>query len=103
MAVDLTNLGSFRVYLEHYLRAHQDINNSMTLMVRQLAPTRDGIPMEIYCFTTTTVWGDYERIQSDIFDHLYAAMPEFKLRVSQAPTGNDFHRLSEVNKVHVTK
>ncbi|HBV75942.1 MULTISPECIES: mechanosensitive ion channel family protein [Vibrio] len=99
----LTNLGSFRVYLEHYLRAHQDINNSMTLMVRQLAPTRDGIPMEIYCFTTTTVWGDYERIQSDIFDHLYAAMPEFKLRVSQAPTGNDFHRLSEVNKVHVTK
>jgi miniconductance mechanosensitive channel len=99
----LTNLGSFRVYLEHYLRAHQEINNSMTLMVRQLAPTRDGISMEVYCFTTTTVWGDYERIQSDIFDHLYAVMPEFKLRVSQAPTGNDFRRLSQTNKVHVTE
>ncbi|MGO2161948.1 MAG: mechanosensitive ion channel family protein [Vibrio toranzoniae] len=91
----LTNLGSFRAYLERYLNAHQEIHNNMTLMVRQLAPTHDGISMEIYCFTTTTVWADYERIQSDIFDHLYAVMPEFNLRVSQAPTGNDLRRWNQ--------
>ena len=91
----LTNLGSFRVYLEHYLRAHKDIHNDMTLMVRQLAPTHDGIAMEVYCFTSTTIWVDYERIQSDIFDHLYAVMPEFNLRVSQAPTGSDFRQWNQ--------
>lgn len=86
----LTNLGSFRAYLERYLHAHQGIHKNMTLMVRQLAPTHEGISMEIYCFTNTTAWIDYERIQSDIFDHLYAVMPEFNLRVAQAPIGNDF-------------
>lgn len=65
----------------------------MTLMVRQLAPTHDGISLEVYCFTNTTVWVEYERIQSDIFDHIYAVLPEFDLRVSQAPTGNDFRAL----------
>lgn len=87
----LTNLGSFRVYLERYLRAHPRINQNMTLMVRQLAPTHEGIAMELYCFTSTVVWAEYESIQSDIFDHLYAVMPEFGLRVAQAPTGHDFH------------
>ncbi|WP_332399069.1 mechanosensitive ion channel family protein [Vibrio metschnikovii] len=86
----LTNLGSFRAYLERYLRAHPEIHQHMTLMVRQLAPTHEGIALELYCFTATTVWVEYERIQSDIFDHLYAVFPEFGLRVSQAPTGNDF-------------
>ncbi|MHC6527452.1 MULTISPECIES: mechanosensitive ion channel family protein [unclassified Vibrio] len=88
----LTNLGSFRAYLERYLRAHPEIHKNMTLMVRQLAPSHDGISMEIYCFTTTTAWVEYERIQSDIFDHLYAVMPEFNLRVAQAPTGSDFRQ-----------
>ncbi|MGR2769943.1 mechanosensitive ion channel family protein [Photobacterium ganghwense] len=86
----LTNLGSFRAYLERYLRAHPEIRKDMTLMVRQLAPSHDGISMEIYCFTNTTAWVEYERIQADIFDHLYAVMSEFDLRVAQAPTGSDF-------------
>ncbi|MGC9421921.1 mechanosensitive ion channel family protein [Vibrio sp.] len=86
----LTNLGSFRAYLERYLRAHPEIHQHMTLMVRQLAPTHEGVALELYCFTATTVWVEYERIQSDIFDHLYAVLPEFDLRVSQAPTGSDF-------------
>ncbi|WP_105903740.1 mechanosensitive ion channel family protein [Vibrio gangliei] len=88
----LTNLGSFRAYLEHYLSAHPRIHNEMTLMVRQMSPTHEGIPLEVYCFTNTTVWLEYESIQSDIFDHIYAVLPEFDLRVSQAPTGNDFRQ-----------
>lgn len=86
----LTNLGSFRAYLERYLRAHKGIHQHMTLMVRQLAPSHHGIAMEIYCFTNTTAWVEYEHIQADIFDHLYAVLPEFNLRVAQAPTGSDF-------------
>ncbi|EJK2116969.1 mechanosensitive ion channel family protein [Vibrio navarrensis] len=88
----LTNLGSFRAYLERYLRTHPDVHQQMTLMVRQLAPTHEGIALELYCFTATTVWVEYERIQSDIFDHLYAVLPEFGLRVSQAPTGSDIRQ-----------
>lgn len=89
----LTNLGSFRAYLERYLRAHPEIHQRMTLMVRQLAPTHEGIALELYCFTNTTAWVEYERIQSDIFDHLYAVLPDFGLRVAQAPTGHDFRQL----------
>ncbi|MGL0822791.1 mechanosensitive ion channel family protein [Vibrio vulnificus] len=89
----LTNLGSFRAYLERYLRNHPNIHQGMTLMVRQLAPTHEGIALEVYCFTNTTEWVAYERIQSDIFDHIYAVLAEFDLRVSQAPTGNDFRAL----------
>ncbi|MGL4191321.1 mechanosensitive ion channel family protein [Vibrio misgurnus] len=89
----LTNIGSFRAYLERYLRNHPYIHQDMTLMVRQLAPTHDGISLEVYCFTNTTVWVEYERIQSDIFDHIFAVLPEFGLCVSQAPTGNDFRAL----------
>ena len=61
----------------------------MTLMVRQLAPGSDGLPLEVYAFTNTTVWLEYERIQSDIFDHIYAVLPAFGLRVHQTPTGHD--------------
>jgi len=86
----LTNVGCFRAYLERYLRNHRLIHQGMTLMVRQLAPTHEGISLEIYCFTSTVVWVAYEGIQSDIFDHIYAVLPEFGLRVSQAPTGSDF-------------
>jgi miniconductance mechanosensitive channel len=92
----LTNLGTFRVYIERYLRAHPHIHQEMTLLVRQLNPTPTGIPIEIYCFTNTTNWNAYEAIQADVFDHLLAIAPEFGLRVFQSPTGTDVTRLAEV-------
>ena len=85
----ITNIGSFRAYVERYLRSHGGIHQSMTLMVRQLSPTADGLPLEIYCFTNTVAWTQYEAIQSDIFDHLLAILPEFGLRVFQHPSGGD--------------
>ncbi|MGV3003253.1 mechanosensitive ion channel family protein [Vibrio sp. E150_018] len=88
---NLTNIGCFRVYLERYLSEHKEIRQDMTLMVRQLPPTHYGISIEIYCFTNTTAWLEYERIQSDIFDHIYAILPSFYLSISQAPIGKDFH------------
>jgi miniconductance mechanosensitive channel len=78
----LTNLGTFRAYVERYLRSHPDIKQSMTLLVRQMAPTPQGLPLEIYCFGPTA-WAQYERTQSDVFDHLLAILPEFGLRVFQ--------------------
>ncbi len=92
----LTNIGSFRAYVEHYLRNNPGIHQSgMTLMVRQLSPTPEGLPVESYCFTTTTAWTVYEGIQSDIFDHLLAIAPEFNLRVYQAPSGADMRALGQ--------
>lgn len=85
----ITNIGSFRAYVERYLRSHGGIHQAMTLMVRQLSPTADGLPLEIYCFTNTVAWTQYEAIQSDIFDHLLAIIPEFGLRVFQHPSGAD--------------
>ncbi|WP_447830704.1 mechanosensitive ion channel family protein [Aeromonas salmonicida] len=85
----LTNLGTLRAYLDAYLRAHTGIRKDMTLMVRQLAPTTDGLPLEIYCFTATTAWADYEGIQADIFDHIFAIIEQFHLRLHQSPTGYD--------------
>lgn len=85
----LTNLGTFRAYVEIYLRHNPQIRQDMTLLVRQLAPTATGLPLELYCFTATTAWADYERIQADIFDHLLAILPEFGLRVFQYPSGAD--------------
>ncbi|MBK3881671.1 mechanosensitive ion channel [Pseudomonas stutzeri] len=85
----VTNLGTFRAYVERYLRAHPGVHQNMTLMVRQLSPTADGLPLEIYCFTNTVAWTQYEAIQSDIFDHLLAILPEFGLRVFQHPSGGD--------------
>ncbi|CAM5321936.1 Mechanosensitive ion channel family protein OS=Stutzerimonas stutzeri OX=316 GN=CXK95_00165 PE=3 SV=1 [Stutzerimonas stutzeri] len=76
-------------YVERYLRAHPGVHQNMTLLVRQLSPTADGLPLEIYCFTNTVVWAQYEAIQSDIFDHLLAILPEFGLRVFQHPSGSD--------------
>ena len=84
-----TNIGTFRAYVERYLRAHPGVHQNMTLLVRQLSPTADGLPLEIYCFTNTVVWAQYEAIQSDIFDHLLAILPEFGLRVFQHPSGGD--------------
>ncbi len=85
----ITNIGSFRAYVERYLRSHGGIHQGMTLMVRQLSPTADGLPLETYCFTNTVAWTEYEAIQSDIFDHLLAILPEFGLRVFQHPSGAD--------------
>ncbi|WAU72236.1 MULTISPECIES: mechanosensitive ion channel family protein [unclassified Acinetobacter] len=86
----LTNVGTFRAYVEFYLRQHQGIAQNQTILVRQLQPTSEGLPLEIYAFTNTTAWASYEAIQSDIFDHFIAIIPEFGLRIYQAPSGYDF-------------
>lgn len=86
----LTNIGTFRAYIVNYLRQHAKLHHGMTLMVRQRDPTPDGLPLEIYAFSSDTSWVSYEGIQSDIFDHILAIAPEFGLRVFQHPTGLDF-------------
>lgn len=83
-----TNLGLFRHYAEAYLMQHPRVANNQTLMVRHLQPTEYGIPVEIYCFTTTTVWETYEDIQADIFDHLIAATCYFDLEVFESINGH---------------
>lgn len=88
-----TNLGIFRAYLVRYLRQEVPVNRQMTLMVRQLQPTETGLPMELYFFTDTVVWVDYEGIQSDVFDHVLAVIPAFDLRVFQSPSGSDLAAL----------
>ncbi|MFJ2975565.1 mechanosensitive ion channel family protein [Kluyvera sp. NPDC087067] len=90
----MTNIGTFRAYLNEYLRNHPQIRKDMTLMVRQLAPDNNGLPIEIYAFTNTVVWAEYESIQADIFDHLFAVVEEFGLRIHQSPTGNDIRALA---------
>lgn len=96
----LTNIGTFRAYVEQYLRHHPEIRQDMTLLVRQMAPTADGLPLELYCFTSTTAWARYEAIQSDIFDHLLAILPEFGLRVFQHPSGADLRELQRPRPRH---
>ena len=83
-----TNLGIFRAYLKAYLKHRQDINFSMTFLVRHLQPTEKGLPIEIYLFTKTTAWADYEDIQADIFDHVLAAVSQFDLKVYQYPSNS---------------
>ena len=89
----MTNLGTFRKYLEEYLQDHPKINNDMTFLVRHLQPTDKGLPLEIYVFSKDQAWAKYEAIQADIFDHILAILPEFGLRVFQDPTGSDFSKL----------
>jgi len=92
-----TNLGVFRAYVVNYLKSRPDVHQEgMTLLVRPLAPGPTGLPLEIYAFTKTVVWSEYEAIQADIFDHLVAAAPRFELRVFQEPTGADFQVLAGV-------
>ena len=88
-----TNLGIFRAYLLEYLRNHPKIHTGMTLLVRHLQPTAQGLPIEIYVFSSDKVWANYESIQADIFDHVLAAVPEFDLRVYQQPSGADLAAL----------
>lgn len=90
----LSNVGIFRKYLERYLKKHPLIHNDMTFLVRQLQPTEKGLPIEIYVFSKVQAWAAYEGIQSDIFDHVLAVIPEFDLKVFQNPTGDDFRRLA---------
>ena len=84
-----TNLGIFRAYLVHYLRSNPKIHTGMTFLVRHLQPTPQGLPVEIYVFSSDKNWSNYEAIQADIFDHVLAALPEFDLRVYQQPSGMD--------------
>jgi len=97
----LTNLGTFRAYLEAYLSNHPQINKDLTFLIRQLKPTETGVPIEIYVFSTEKRWTYYEGIQSDIFDHVLAVIPEFDLRVYQYPTGWDMNNLlrSSINSI----
>lgn len=88
-----TNIGAFRAYVQNYLENHPGIRQDMTLLVRQLQPTETGLPLEIYAFTATVAWAEYEAIQGDIFDHLLAILPEFGLRLFQSPSGADFGQL----------
>ncbi|HET8899363.1 MAG TPA: mechanosensitive ion channel domain-containing protein [Rhodanobacteraceae bacterium] len=89
----LTNLGSFRAYAQAYLDSHPRINHDLFCLVRQRDPGATGIPMELYCFTASTAWADYENAQGDIFDHLIAILPEFGLRLFQQPTGADMRSM----------
>ena len=86
----LTNMGTFRAYVDAYLRNHPMIDTELTFLVRQLAPTPEGLPLEIYVFTKDTRWAAYEGIQADVFDHIFAIIPEFGLTVYQRPSSHDF-------------
>lgn len=90
----MTNLGTFRKYVEEYLHKHPKIHDDMTFLVRQLQPDEWGLPIEIYVFSNDQEWANYEAIQSDIFDHILAVIPEFDLRVFQSPSGRDFQNLA---------
>lgn len=90
---EVVNLQVYRMYLLDYLQKHPQVNHGMMTMVRQMQPTPEGLPLEIYCFADTTEWLTYEGIQNDLFNHFIAVMPRFGLRVYQHPSGNDLARL----------
>lgn len=89
----VVNLGLWRDYVEHYLRTRSDINHDMTLMVRQMTPTNAGLPVQLYFFTNTTAWVEYEHIQADVFDHIYATVRKFGLSIYQSPAGSDLSHM----------
>ena len=91
----MTNIGTLRAYIIAYLKNNPKIHKDMTFLVRQLQPTTEGLPLEIYVFSNDTAWVNYEGIQADIFDHILAVVPEFGLRVFQNPTGSDFKLLAK--------
>jgi len=88
----LTNVGTFRAYLEYFLRNHPMVSKEMTLIVRQLPADENGLPIELYLFCTDIRWAAYEAIQADLFDHIYAVLPEFNLRAFQSPSGYDWRQ-----------
>ncbi len=89
-----TNVGVFRKYLEVYLRQHPKVHKEMTFLVRQLQSSGKGLPIEIYVFSKDQEWANYENIQADIFDHIFAVIPEFELKVFQEPTGADISKIA---------
>ena len=91
----LTNLGTFRAYLLQYIKSHPKINQEMTLLVRQLAPTEHGVPLQIYAFCNDIAWVNYEEVQSDIFDHTLAVIHQFDLEIFQEPSGSDWRSLGK--------
>lgn len=95
---NLTNLGLFRVYLRNYLAQRADINKDMTLLVRQLSPSENGVPMEIYCFSKIKTWVEFENIQSDIFDHVFASVKDFNLEIFENPSDKSFSRLIKMSE-----
>ncbi len=97
----MTNLGVFRNYIELYLRKHPGINQEMTLLVRQMESTQFGVPIEIYCFTSSVKWADYEEAQSDIFDHLFASARHFGLDIFQSPSGADIAKAADGFKASI--
>jgi miniconductance mechanosensitive channel len=90
----LTNIGTFRAYIQAYLKNHPGIHSGMIQMARHLTPTEHGLPIEIYAFTNDTAWVKYEAIQADIFDHILAVIPQFDLRLFQTPTGHDLRSIN---------
>lgn len=90
----MTNLGTFRAYLKHYIDNHPKIDKNLTILVRQLAPAETGIPIQIYAFCSDIEWVNYEGVQSDIFDHALAIVGEFDLKIFQNPSGSDFSKLA---------
>lgn len=91
----MTNLGTFRAYLLRYLQNHPKIDQNLTLLVRQLPPNEHGIPIQIYCFCKDIAWVNYEAVQSDIFDHTLAVIPQFDLEIFQTPSGSDVRDFAE--------
>ena len=89
----LTNIGIFRTYSQNYISSLEAIHPDLTCMVLQKQGNEYGVPLEVYCFTKTTEWQEYESVQGDIFDHLYAAAKEFELEVFQHPSGGDLQKL----------
>jgi len=87
---NLTNIGVFRKYIETYVENHSAVNKDMMIMARQLAPTTQGIPLEIYAFSSDKRWQNYEYIMSDIFDHIIAAVPYFDLEIFELPSSSSF-------------
>jgi miniconductance mechanosensitive channel len=94
---NLTNAGLFRKYIDSYISNHSGTNKRMNIMVRQLAPTQHGLPIEIYVFANTIIWAEYEHIMADIFDHIIAAAPYFGLQIYEMEGSGDLKQI-EINQ-----
>ena len=86
----MANLTIFREWLEEWLHNHPEVHKEMIILVRQLQPTQLGVPLELYFFSSDTAWIAYEHLQAEIFEYIFALLPEFGLRAFQSPAGTDF-------------
>jgi miniconductance mechanosensitive channel len=91
---DVVNLHIFRQYIDFYLRHHAKVHQDMLILVRQLQPTAEGLPLELYFFSASTVWVDYEALQSEVFEHVLAMAHKFGVAVFQRPSGQDLQSIS---------